>query len=231
MSQPTSTPRGRATREQLQAAALETLRVEGIAGLSARVIADRAGLNQALIFYHFGSVAGLVDAACRDSATRSVAEHRERLASADTFARLLAAGRELHDYERETGNVAVMAQLMAGAQQDAELAATARFCLGCWQAEVETAVRRLLTGSPLELVIDPAALSRTISAGFLGLELYEGVDPDGARLALESLQRLGALVEAVDDLGPVARRAVRARLRKAGLTTAGHRASPRRDPP
>ncbi len=228
MSRPSGTPRGRATRDQLQAAALDTLRVEGIAGLSARVIAERAGVNQALIFYHFGSLAGLVDAACRGSATRSVAQHRARLAAADTFAHLLAAGRDLHDYERATGNVAVMAQLLAGAQQDAELAATARFCLNCWQAEVETAVRRLLTGSPLELVIEPAALARTISAGFLGLELYEGVDPNGARLVLESLQRLGALVEAVDDLGPVARRAVRARLRKAGLASAATRSRSRR---
>ena len=38
----------------------------------------------------------------------------------------------------------------------------------------------LLAGSPLAEVADPAGLARAISAGFIGLELYEGVDPAGA---------------------------------------------------
>ena len=41
-------------------AAVETLRDHGYAGASARIVADRAGVNQGLIFYHFGSVADLL---------------------------------------------------------------------------------------------------------------------------------------------------------------------------
>jgi len=45
-------------------AAIETLKDEGFAGTSARAISERAaGLNQALIFYHFGSVVNLLLAA------------------------------------------------------------------------------------------------------------------------------------------------------------------------
>lgn len=44
-------------------------------------------------------------------------------------------------------------------------------------------------------------------AGFIGLELYEGVDADGMAHALESLDRLALEVEAVDDRDPVTRRA------------------------
>jgi AcrR family transcriptional regulator len=216
----TGTERSRATRESLQAAALDTLRTEGVAGLSARVVADRAGQNQALIFYHFGSVGGLVDAACRASVEQSTGRYRAELAAAASFGQLLDVGRRLHDQERELGNVRVMAQLLAGAQQDSALAETARFCLQRWHAEIEPTVRRLLTGSPLELIVEPSALARTISAGFVGLELYEGVDPDGARGAVDALQRLGVLVEAVDDLGPIARRALRTTLRRAGLASA-----------
>jgi hypothetical protein len=46
--------------------------------------------------------------------------------------------------------------------------------------------------------------------------LYEGVDADGAGSAMATLEQLGVLVEVLDDLGPVARRAVRARLRRGG---------------
>lgn len=212
----TVTERSRATREKLEDAALNVLQAEGIAGLSARTVADRAGQNQALIFYHYGTLAGLIDAACRRSAEVSTARYRDQLAQVATFADLLAVGRRLHEQERELGNVRVMAQLLAGAQQDDALAATARFCLERWQGEIEPVVRRLLRDSPLALVVDAPALARTISAGFVGIELYEGADPDGARDALEALQRLGAVLEAIDDLGPVGRRALRSVLRRAG---------------
>src|ERR1700734_1439816 len=41
---------------QIAEAALETLKANGFAGASARAIAHVGGFNQALIFYHFGSV-------------------------------------------------------------------------------------------------------------------------------------------------------------------------------
>lgn len=47
------------------------------------------------------------------------------------------------------------------------------------------------------------------------MELYEQVDEPGATSALDALDRLGLLTDVLDDLGPIARKAVRARLRKA----------------
>ena len=44
------------TKLQIAEAALETLKTNGFAGASARTIAHTGGFNQALIFYHFGSV-------------------------------------------------------------------------------------------------------------------------------------------------------------------------------
>jgi hypothetical protein len=49
-----------------------------------------------------------------------------------------------------------------------------------------------------------------------GIELYEGVDASGATAALDALEQLGVLVAALEDLGPVAQRAVRHHLRKTG---------------
>ena len=202
------------TRTALLDGAVQALRRDGIAGLSARRLADRAGVNQALIFYHFGGVADLVDAACRRSAEAAVETYRARFAQARTFGDLLQVGRELHETERGAGNVALMAQLLAGAQQDPVLAATARHCLALWTAEIEPVVRRVVAGTAIAGAVDPAGLARAVSAGFLGLELYEGVDAAGAGQALDTLERLGVLVEVVDDLGPVGRRALQSRLRR-----------------
>jgi hypothetical protein len=81
-------------------------------------------------------------------------------------------------------------------------------------AEVEAVLVRLLRDSPLAEVTDAAGLARGISASFVGIELFEGVDPEGAESALAALETLGLLVEVVDEVGPVARRALRGRIRR-----------------
>jgi AcrR family transcriptional regulator len=204
------------TKAKLLTAAAETLRESGIAALSARTIAARADVNQALIFYHFSTVAELVDAAVRASVDARVEFYRDRFADVGSLAELLAVGRDLHEREAELGNVAMMAQLMAGAQQDKTMAAAARYAMDRWVAEIETVLTRLLNGSPLGEVADANGLARAVSASFIGLELYDGVDRDGALAALDALQRLGVLVEVMDDLGPVAHRALRRRVRRKG---------------
>ncbi|MGW9038956.1 TetR/AcrR family transcriptional regulator, partial [Streptomyces sp. NPDC055721] len=60
--------RSQETRDKLLDGALRTLVEQGIAKASARAIATTAGVNQALVFYHFGSVDELLAAACRHGA-------------------------------------------------------------------------------------------------------------------------------------------------------------------
>ena len=55
--------RSAGTKLQIVEAALETLKTKGFAGASAREIARTGGFNQALIFYHFGSVRNVLLAA------------------------------------------------------------------------------------------------------------------------------------------------------------------------
>src|SRR5207245_9036321 len=107
-----------------------------------------------------------------------------------------------HARERANGNVAMMGQLMSGARHDAMLARAARYAMTRWIGEIESVVQRVLRGSPLADLVDSAGIARAITASFIGLELYDGVDPDGAAHALTSLERLAVLVEVVDDLGP-----------------------------
>jgi hypothetical protein len=108
----------------------------------------------------------------------------------------------------------VLAQMLAGAQADPKLAGATSAALHLWIGPIEQTLNRLLAGSPLATFVDTAGLARAVCAGFIGLELFEGVDPTGAQAALDALDRLAVLAEVIDDLGPVARRALRSRLRK-----------------
>ncbi|MFI7626363.1 TetR family transcriptional regulator [Microbispora rosea] len=203
------------TRTRLLEGALETLRTQGIAGASARAIATAAGVNQALVFYHFGTVDDLLAAALRYGSEQRVAVYRARFAAVNSLRELLDLGRALHADEREAGNLAVLAQMLAGSQMDGRLAPATADGLGMWVTEIEEVLGRVLAGSPLAEFVDVAGLARATAAAFVGLELYEGVDKDGAERAFDSLEQLAGLVAVLEDMGPLVRRTVRARLRKA----------------
>ena len=202
------------TKQRLIEGAIEAIRRLGIAGVSARTVAAAAGVNQALVFYHFGTVDELLSAACQTATERRVAGYRDRLRGFGSLRELLDLGRTLHAEERAQGNVTVLAQLLAGAQTDPRLAAPVAAALKLWTDEVEGVLHRVLDGSVLRDLADPAELARAVSAAFIGLELYEGIDPAGATAALDALERLSVLVDVVEDLGPMARRALQARTRR-----------------
>ena len=203
------------TRRRLIDGAIDTVRRNGIAGTSARTVAAAAGVNQALVFYHFGSVADLLNEACRVSTAEDVDRYRERFAAVTSLRELLALGRELHADQRERGNVTLLAQMLAGAQGDERLASATSEAIKLWVREIESVLRRVVAGSPIEPVVDVSGLASAVSAAFVGMELFEAVDPAGSSAALDALDRLGILLEVADDLGPVASTALRRRIRSA----------------
>lgn len=106
--------------------------------------------------------------------------------------------------------------MLAGSQMDGRLAPATADGLGMWVTEIEDVLGRVLAGSPLAEFVDVAGIARATAAAFVGLELYDGVDRDGAERAFDSLEQLAGLVGVLEDMGPLVRRTVRARLRKAG---------------
>jgi AcrR family transcriptional regulator len=214
------------TPDKLLDAAATALAEDGLAGVSARTVAARAEVNQALVFYHFGSMAGLLDAAVRRSVDLAITAYRDRFAEVGSLGELLAVGRDLHEREKRAANVLQMAQVMAGALRDEKLAASGRYAMDRWSAEIETVLARVLPGTPLAGLVDPAGLARAAAAGFIGLELYDGVDPEAASSALASLDAISALVSALDAVPSVAVRAVRRRARRAIARAAAQGATP-----
>ncbi|WP_327010888.1 TetR family transcriptional regulator [Dactylosporangium sp. NBC_01737] len=208
------------TKQRLVDGAVKVLGSEGLAGASARAIATAAGVNQALVFYHFGTVDQLLSVACRQATERRVALYRARFTAVTSIAELLDVGRQLQQTERAEGNIAILAQLLAGAQTDERLAPAVAAGLDLWITEIESVLGRLTAASPVADLVDVPGLARIVASTFIGLELYGGVDPAGAGTAVAALERLAVLVEVVDGLGPVARRALRSALRRADTKAA-----------
>jgi AcrR family transcriptional regulator len=203
------------TPARLMEGAIAALRAQGIAGVSARTIAAAAGVNQALIFYHFGGVDDLLTTALLRSTELQLAQYRERLGQVESLRELLYFGRELQEQESVTGNLTVLAQMLAAAQTNPGYAKATGDALHLWSGEIETVLHRVLAGSPLAEVADVPGLARAVSASFIGMELMTPVDPEGDVLAFHAIDQLGALIEYLDALGPTARRALRVAVRRA----------------
>jgi AcrR family transcriptional regulator len=203
------------TRDKLLDAAAELLTAEGPGAVSARAIATRADVNQALVFYHFGTVSDLLEAAVRRTVDRAVASYDDRFRAVQSLGGLLDLGRDLQQAEQSRGNVAQMAHVLAGAQSDEVLARAGRYAMERWSGQIEEVLVRLLPDSPLDGVVEASGLARAIAAGAIGLELYAAVDEAAAQDALATLDVLAALMQVIDGLGPVTTRVVRGGVRKA----------------
>ncbi|KUL35889.1 TetR/AcrR family transcriptional regulator [Actinoplanes awajinensis] len=204
------------TKQRLLDGALAAVREHGVTGTSARTIAAAAGVNQALVFYHFGSVDELLGAACRQATEQRVALYAGRFAAVTSLRDLLQVGRDLHTAELAEGNVSVLAQTLAAAQNNERLAEPIRATFQLWTGEIEAVLRRVLAGSPIAEVADLPGLAQAISSAFVGLELFEGIDPVGGQRAMDAIDQLAVLVEVLDELGPLATRVLRSRIKKVG---------------
>ena len=164
------------TRERLMDAAVEILREEGITGATARAIAHRAGVNQALVFYHFGSVANLLLQAFLRTSDEQIARYREAAADVASLHDLVAIARRLHDEDLRSGAVTAVTQLMAAANEP-ELNRQILDRFQMWIEIVEEALRRATGSSPLSGVVPVREAAYAISAMFLGMEILTRLDP------------------------------------------------------
>jgi AcrR family transcriptional regulator len=166
------------TRARILDAALQALRDEGIAGISARSIARHGGFNQALIFYHFGSVEGLLVAVARSESERRSALYAPALAEVSSLPELVAVARRLHDEEFQAGTVAALTQMLAGAVGSEDLSRGIAESLRPWTDLVGETIDRLLGDTPFGDLLPHDDLTSGVAALFLGIELLTGLDPD-----------------------------------------------------
>jgi AcrR family transcriptional regulator len=169
------------TRRALVDAALETLTEEGFAGTTARAIAGRAGVNQALVFYHFGGVDNLLLAALDASAAERLERYRAAMAEAATTADRVAAARRLYREDVEGGHVTVIAELAAASLARPELRPEVMRRMTPWLELVGDVLREVTASSPLAELIPVEDAASALVALYFGLNLLSRLDPKSAQ--------------------------------------------------
>ncbi|MFN2504039.1 MAG: TetR/AcrR family transcriptional regulator [Acidimicrobiales bacterium] len=197
MPAPARTTAGDETRSRIVEAALQTIREEGVVGTSARAIARAGDFNQALIFYHFGSVHDVLLAAVERISEQRMTRYQERLGPVRTLGQLIAVGAECHREDVEEGNIRVLSQMLAGASSSPELAGKLRSFFDPWVELVEQAVARVVAGTPYEGVVPVHDLAVGVVALFMGTELLNQVyDTQPSATALfQTMGQLASLLE------------------------------------
>jgi AcrR family transcriptional regulator len=179
-------------------ATLETLRTEGFAGTSARAIARTGDFNQALIYYHFGSIEGLLGAALQDFSEQRLVRYREALAAVDTLAALIETMQGLYQEDRRGGEVSAVQEIVAGSSSSQALGRRVVELLDPWGALAEEIVSRLLHGTPFEAVLPAKEIAYVLVALFFGVETLGHLDPERAKT--EALFEAGTRMAPLFDM-------------------------------
>lgn len=185
------------TKAALVQAAVAALRENGFAGASAREIAQRAGCNQALIFYHFGTVAGLQLAALDFVSEARDARYRAMVAEAKGLAGLVRAARSVFDEDLDQGHVTVLVEMIAAAQFSPELRPEVAARIKPWREFAEGTVKDALAGSPAARLLPPGELAHGIVAMYLGLEMLANLEGE-REPALALFDRAGKIASLLD---------------------------------
>jgi AcrR family transcriptional regulator len=168
------------TRRLLVEAAIATLKEDGYAGASARVIAERAGSNQGLIFYHFGSVANLLLAALDAVSSERLAHYGASIDQAGSLADLVAAATGIFSDDLDAGYVTVLVEMIAGASATPGLGPEVAARIRPWTDFAQRVIDGALADSPLGSVLPSRDVAYGIVALYLGLEMLSHLDGDRA---------------------------------------------------
>ena len=169
------------TREKIVDAALQTLKTNGFAGTSAREIAKTGGFNQALVFYHFGSVQNLLLAALDAVSERRMRAYQPAFERAGTLSELAVLARDIYREDLENGYVTVLGEMVAGGVSNPELGREVVARLEPWVEIVEGKVKSLVAGPLFEPMIPARDLAFAIIALYLGIDMLSHLDGDHTR--------------------------------------------------
>jgi len=164
------------TAQGIVEAALETLRDEGFAGATSRAIARRGGFNQALVFYYFGSLEGLLLAALEQASEERLARYRAAVAEIHSLDALIPVMADLWEQDKASGHVRVISQMIAGAVNRPELTERVAALMQPWVELAEETVQRVLPA-----IAPPRETADAIVTFYLGVNLMTNLDPTTAR--------------------------------------------------
>lgn len=193
------------TKAKILDAAFRRLALDGYAALSVREIARDAGVNHALINYHFGTkdqlVIDVLDAANRKLLARQTAMYQGPGGFADKW----AEARRFYASDLASGFVRVQAELWAASLSNPDLREKFVPRLLAWKQVVLAGVREVLQAceqhvGPLPAPFTPEVVACWVAEFWLGMEFADllGVKEEQAshRAALDAVQQLLEMLDA-----------------------------------
>lgn len=203
---------GESTRALILEATRRRLVEQGYANLSVREIAADAGVNHALIGYHFQGKQQLVLAVLDEANTRLLERQSRMYAAPTTTADKWRQACAFYEEDLASGYVKLLMELMGASFHDAELRAEFTPRMLAWKKLIEQAVEEFADEQGMELPVSARAVAGWITWFWMGLE---------ASMALGIDERQGHQREALE--------AVHTLLRQAETRKAGRK--PRRSKP
>lgn len=171
----------RSTKDRIVEAALDTLKEEGFAGTSARAIAKRGGFNQALIFYHFGTVNDLLLAALDRTSELRMAKYRERVQGVESVEEAVRVASELYREDLASGHITVLSELIAGSLDRPDLGPQIVARLDPWIDLAEEAITNVARSVGIGDLIPPRTIAYAVVALYLGIDLLSHLEQDDTR--------------------------------------------------
>jgi AcrR family transcriptional regulator len=189
--------RSAVTRRQLVDAAIETLKADGYVGASARTIAQRAGLNQGLIFYHFGSVANLLLAALDSVSEERLERYQAEVSGVTNPSHLVEVAEGIFRNDLDAGYITVLVEMIAGTSSTPGLGSEVAARIRPWREFAQSSIEASLGATTLTNILPAVEVAHAVVALYLGLEMLSHLDGDSApALALFSrAKQLAPLVE------------------------------------
>ena len=190
---------GASTRALILQAARRRLIEGGYANLNVREIAADAGVNHALIGYHFRGKQQLV-LAVLDEANNRLLERQGRMydASAGASEKWRQAC-DFYDDDLRSGFVKLLMELMGASFHDVELRREFTPRMLAWHRLVEQEVSEFIRASGLELPVSARAISAWIGWFWMGMEASMALEiPEEEGHQREALQAVATLLRRVE---------------------------------
>jgi AcrR family transcriptional regulator len=185
---------GAETRQRIVDAALDVLKREGFAGATSRAIARAGGFNQALIFYHFGSLDALLLAALDHTSAQRLERYRKAVDEAETVEELVSVAVGIHAEDRETGHTTVVAQMIAGSVARPELAPAMIARMEPWIDLCERALVKGFRRLGLTTALPTRDIAYAVATFYLGVNLLTHLDEG---------RRIDSLFRRIEELAPI----------------------------
>ena len=162
-------------------------------------MAARAGCNQGLIFYHFGSVTALLLAALDEVSADRRRRYEAALADVRRPSALVELAARVFREDLDTGDAALLVEMIAGSASTPGLGAEVKRRMTPWTQFASSALASVLGDSPLAGSVAPAEIAHAVVALYLGLELLSHLDGDRApALALfDRARQLAAVADVI----------------------------------